>query len=159
MNTDTWVLIADSSRARLYSVPQRGKPWTLVNEYSHSESRVSQGGLTTDQPGRSHGSGIGKGARSAMESKSSPKEVEVAHFVHELVEVLHHGHGQQAYERIVLVAPPHFLGLLRKGLNNTVSKLVGASVDKDYLHLPEPEMQAHLDALLQAADGVAKPDE
>ena len=157
MNTDTWVLIADSSRARLYSVPQRGKPWTLVDEYTHDASRVSQGGLTTDQPGRSHGSGVGKGARSAMDSKSSPKEVEVGHFVHELVEVLHHGHGQQAYERIVLVAPPHFLGLLRKGLNDTVSKLISASVDKDYLHLPESEMRGHLDALLQSIDGVSKP--
>ena len=157
MNTDTWVLIADSSRARLYSVPQRGKPWTLLNEYTHDLSRVSQGGLTTDQPGRSHGSGIGKGARSAMESKSSPKEVEVGHFVHELAEVLHHGHGQQAYARIVLVAPPQFLGLLRKGLNDTVSKMIVASLDKDYLHLPERELHAHLDVLLQPADAVDKP--
>ena len=158
MNTDTWVLIADSSRARLYHVPQRGKPWTLVKEYRHDLSRVTGGGLTTDQPGRMHGSGIGKDARSAMESKCSPKETEIAHFAHELVEVLHHGHGQQAYERIVLVAPPHFLGLLRKGLNDTVSKLISASVDKDYLHLPEPEMQAHLDALLQPSDAVTQPE-
>lgn len=157
MNTNTWVLIADSSRARLYSVPQRGKPWALVDEFSHDASRVTAGGLTTDQPGRSHGSGIGKGARSAMESKSSPKEVEVGHFAHELVEVLHHGHGQQAYERIVLVAPPHFLGLLRLGLNDTVSKLIATSVDKDYLHLPESELHARLDALLQPSDGVAEP--
>lgn len=157
MNTNSWVLLADSSRARVYSVPEHGKPWTLVGEYTHDASRVTTGGLTTGQPGRTHGSGIGKAARSAMESKSSPKEVEIAHFAYELIEVLHHGHGQQAYERIVLVAPPHFLGLLRKGLNHTVSKLIAASVDKDFLHLPEAEIHAHLDALLQPADGVAKP--
>lgn len=157
MNTNTWVLIADSSRARLYSVPQHGKPWMLINEYAHDASRVTTGGLTTDQPGRAHGGGIGKDARSAMESKSSPKEVEIAQFAHELIEVLHDGHGQQAYERIVLVAPPHFLGLLRKGLNHTVSKLIAASVDKSFLHLADSEMHAHLDALLQPADGVAKP--
>lgn len=156
MNSNTWVLIADSSRARLYSVPQRGKPWTLVDEYGHAASRVSEGGLTTDQPGRSHGSGIVKGARSAMESKSSPKEIEADHFAAELVGVLHRGHGQQAYERIVLVAPPHFLGLLRNGISDTVGKLIAASVDKDYLHLPESELQARLDAVLQSSDGGAE---
>lgn len=157
MNTNTWVLIADSSRARLYSVPQRGKPWTLLDEYSHSASRVSEGGLSTDQPGRSHGSGIAKDARSAMESKTSPKEIEAEHFAHELVEVLHLGHGQQAYERIVLVAPPHFLGLLRKGVNGAVNKLITASVDKDYLHLPESELHTRLDELLQPPGSVAEP--
>jgi len=73
MNSSTWVLIADSSKARLYSVADRGKPWTLLDEYQHPASRVSEGGLVSDQPGRTHGGGIGKGARSAMESKTAPK--------------------------------------------------------------------------------------
>ena len=147
MNSSTWVLIADSSRALLYNVAQKGKPWTLVKECKHSASRVTGGGLTTDQPGRTHGSDGGS-ARSAMESKTSPKEIEFEHFAHELAGVLHDGHGQQAYGRIVLVAPPHFLGLLRKAINDTVSKLIGATLDKDYLHLREKEIHQHLDILV-----------
>ncbi len=157
MNTDTWVLIADSSRARLFSVAEHGKPWILLNQYAHPASRVSAGGLTTDQPGRMHGSGLDKGARSAMESKTSPKQVEFEHFAHELATVLHDGHGQQAYGRIVLVAPPHFLGLLRKTINDTVSKLVSASLDKDYLHLSDQEMHVHLDPLLAPPAAILKP--
>ncbi|MGQ0622698.1 MAG: host attachment protein [Panacagrimonas sp.] len=147
MKSVTWVLLADSSRALLYSVGTETKAWTLVKEYTHAASRVSEGGLTTDQPGRTHGS-VAQGARSAMESKTSPKDVEFGRFANELAGVLHDGHGQNAYNRIVLVAPPHFLGLLRKAINDTVSKLIVETFDKDYLHLSEKEMRAHLDPLI-----------
>ena len=147
MKLATWILVADSSRGRLYNVPEKGKPWTFVKEYTHPASRVSEGGLTTDQPGRTHGS-ASRGARSSMESKTSPKDVEFEHFAHELACVLHDGHGQQAYNRIVLVAPPHFLGLLRKTINHTVSKLIDVTVDKDYLHLSDNEIREHLDPLI-----------
>lgn len=63
--------------------------------------------------------------------------------------MLDEGHGQQAYARLVLVAPPHFLGLLRKGLSHTLSKLVVASADKDYLHISQAEMQLRLEPLLE----------
>lgn len=147
MNSATWVLVADSSRGRLYSVPQKGKTWSFVKEYTHPASRVSEGGLTTDQPGRAHGS-AGGGPRSSMESKTSPKDVEFEHFAHELAEALHDGHGQQAYSRIVLVAPPHFLGLLRNTINHTVSKLIDVTVDKDYLHFSDQDIRERLDPLM-----------
>lgn len=150
MNSATWALLADSSRGLLYSNPGKGKSWSLVKEYAHPASRVSEGGLTTDKAGRMHASGA-NGARSAMQSPTSPKEVEAEHFAHELAEALHAGHGQQSYKRIVLVAPPHFLGLLRKTLNATVSKLIGASADKDYMHLSEKDIHMHLDALVEGA--------
>lgn len=147
MNAATWVLVADSSRGRLYSIPEKNKPWSFVGEYKHPASRISEGGLTTDQPGRTHGS-IGGGSRSAMESKTSPKDVEFEHFAHELAGVLHDGHGQQAYGHIVLAAPPHFLGLLRKTINHTVSKLIVATVDKDYMHLSDEDIRTQVDPLI-----------
>jgi protein required for attachment to host cells len=147
MKSNTWVLIADSSYAKLYNVEKKAAPWTLVKDYTHPASRITDGGLTTDQPGRTHGSGA-SGTRSAMQSKTSPKEVEFEHFATELAAVLHDGHGQQAYARIVLAASPHFLGLLRKSINSVVSKLIVATLDKDYSHLSEKELHKHLDALI-----------
>lgn len=70
--------------------------------------------------------------------------------------MLEHGHGQQAYRRLVMAAPPHFLGLLRKGISSTVGKLVTATTDKDYLHLGEQEMQVQLDPLVQPLAAVLK---
>ena len=147
MNKITWVLIADSSRGRLFSVPEKDKPWTLIKEYTHAASRLTDGGLTSDQPGRTQGS-AGGGAHSSMESTTSPKEVEFEHFAHVLAGVLHDGNGQNAYKSIVLVAPPHFLGLLRKAINHTVSKLIGATLDKDYMHLSQVDIHKHVDALI-----------
>lgn len=156
MNEATWVLVAGSSRALLYSVAESDAPWILVKEYTHPASRVSEGGLTTDQPGRTHGS-TAHGARSAMESKTSPKEVEFEHFAHELAKALEAGHGQQAYGRIALVAPPHFLGLLRKTIGGTVSKLIVATIDKDYLHLTEKDMQERVGPLMHSEDDMLLP--
>lgn len=147
MNLATWILIADSSRGRLYEQPAKGKPWSLLEQYQHPASRVSEGGLTTDQPGRMHGSATG-GARSAMESKTSPKEVEFERFAHQLTKVLQDGHGQQSYAQLVLVAPPHFLGLLRKGLSAAVSKMIVATLDRDYQHLSELEVRKQLVPLI-----------
>ena len=48
----------------------------------------------------------------------------------------------------MLVAPPHFLGVLRKTINDTVSKLIGATLDKDYMHLSQKEIHKHLDLLI-----------
>lgn len=154
MSSTTWVLIAGSSRALLYGAYADATSWRLLREYTHPASRVTEGGLTSDQAGRTQSS-MGGGARSAMESRTSPKEVEFEHFAHELAKVLHDGHGQQAYGRLVLVAPPHFLGLLRKSIDAAVSKLVIATLDKDYLHLTEMEMRRHVDPLMARQEATA----
>jgi protein required for attachment to host cells len=143
MNSTTWILVAGSSRALLYAADDGVKAWTLLKEFAHPASRVSEGGLTTGPAGRTHGSATG-GARSAMESKTSPKEVQFEHFAHELANALQDGHGRNACSRIVLIAPPHFLGLLRKTISGPVSKRVVAAVDKDYLHLSEEQIRRHL---------------
>ncbi|MDB5985213.1 MAG: hypothetical protein JWR16_266 [Nevskia sp.] len=40
------------------------------------------------------------------------------------------------------------MGLLRKTINDTVSKLISATLDKDYLHLSEKALHQHLDPLI-----------
>ncbi len=68
-----WVLVADASRARIFSVPEKdGKPWTLEKEFEHPESRAKATDLTTDVPGRVKQS-FGQGSRPAMEEPTDPK--------------------------------------------------------------------------------------
>ena len=47
---------------------------------------------------------------------------------------------RNAYERLALVAPPHFLGLLRATISSTVAKRVELTVDKDYTALKADEL-------------------
>lgn len=139
----TWILVCDASRARLFSTPGKGRPWTLVQELNHPESRLKGSEIMSDQPGRVRQS-MGAGTRPAMEPHTPPKQVEAEHFAQQLAGVVEHGHGRNDFSRLVLVAPPHFLGLLRKSLSDQCSKRVVASLDKDYTELKERELPERL---------------
>ncbi len=139
----TWILISDASRARLFAITGKGRPWTLVQELNHPESRLKGLDLVSDTPGRIPQS---KGVRSrpGMAPTTEPKEVEAEHFADQLATVLEDGHGRNAYARLVLVAPPHFLGLLRKGVSVQVGKLITTTIGKDFTQLKEHELPARL---------------
>lgn len=158
MNTDTWILVCDSSRARLFARPDGQPRLTLVRELAHPESRLPNHELASDRPGRVQQSappprgkpttGPSKGNRSGMEPHTAPKTVEHEHFARELADALHKGLTDNAYGRLVLVGAPQFLGLLRNVLDAQVSKRVGASLDKDYTQLDERELGERLQPLL-----------
>ena len=139
MNNDIWILVSNASRARLFATAGKLKPWTLVREIEHPESRVKGQDIMSDAPGRVRQS-AGSGSRPVMEPTTPPKEVEAEHFAQELAGVIEGGHGRDEFARLVLVAPPHFLGLLRKCLSAPASKRLNATIDKDYTQLPDRDL-------------------
>ncbi|MBI4515832.1 MAG: host attachment protein [Deltaproteobacteria bacterium] len=147
MNNETWILISDASRARLFSTSGKLKPWALVREFDHPESRAKGLEIMADKPGRVKQS-MGSGSRPAMAPPTPPKEVEAEHFAQQLAGVLADGHGHNAYARLILVAPPWFLGLLRKVLSAPVSKRIVASLDKDYTQLHQRDLPERLAEVL-----------
>jgi protein required for attachment to host cells len=40
-------------------------------------------------------------------------------------------HNQRHYENLILIAPPRFLGMLRKELPSPLDQLVTSTIDKD----------------------------
>jgi protein required for attachment to host cells len=75
-----------------------------------------------------------------MAPPTPPKEAEAKHFAHELAASLEQAFGRNAYSRLVLVAPPHFLGMLRGCLSASVTKAVVATLDKDLTQINEREL-------------------
>jgi protein required for attachment to host cells len=147
---DTWILITDASRARVFSADPAGTTWTLQREHQHPASRAKEAELDPSQRGRQQ-QRAGGPYRPAMEPSTPPKEVERETFARELAEGLERDFDAHRYAHLVLVAPPHFLGLLRKSLSDKVAKQVVATVDKDYTGLDVrrlPELLA--DCLAQA---------
>ncbi len=67
-------------------------------------------------------------------------EIESERFAHSIAKVLEGGLADNAYERVVLVAPPHFLGLLRATISPNVAKRVELTLDKDYTALKPDEL-------------------
>jgi protein required for attachment to host cells len=67
----------------------------------------------------------------ALAPHSSPKDIEKAHFAHTLTKTLDQAMRATYFRCWVLVAPPHFLGLIRKELTGELEKHLVATVDKD----------------------------
>lgn len=141
----TWILVADPSGARLFAskgVIFRGD-WELVGEFQHPEGRMKPHEILSDRAGRVKQSGPVE-MRAAIEPHTPVKKVLAETFARVLAKKLEAGLDPRQYDRLVLVAPPSFLGILRKQLSDEVSKRVVSAVEKDYLHLEEQKLREHL---------------
>lgn len=144
---NTWIVVCDASRARLFSANGSKGPWKLVHSLEHPESRLQDSELSDRERGRQQQSG-GAGGRPAMEPVTAPKEVEREAFAAELGRLLDHEYDVNSYTDLVLVAPPHFLGLLRKNLAAKLRKHVIGDLDKDFSMLPLHNLQPRIEQWL-----------
>jgi protein required for attachment to host cells len=142
MNT-VWVLVCDAARATLFDVREDETPWHLVERFEHEASRSKASELVGDQSGRSSPQG-GSVHHNALAPASSPKDVEEGHFAHELATMLDQALRSKRFRRWVLVAPPRFLGMVRRELSPELAKHLMATVDKDLSRLPSNELAVHL---------------
>ena len=142
----TWILLADAASARLYVSSERPGDWTLLRQLEHAESRMRPSELLSDKPGRVKQS---TGSRAALEAPTPRKKVEAERFARELAQVLDEGVVSGGCERLVLVAPPAFLGILRDKLPPRVAARVSDVIEKDYLHLDQPTLKKRLERELE----------
>ncbi len=138
----TWVVVADGARGRLLSVSGKQGPMRELYDLVHGETRLHGTLRETDRAGRTFDrSGSG---RHAMEPRREPGDIEAEGFAREIAERLETGAREGAFDRLVLVAPPRFLGRLREVLPQAVARCVEDTVDKDYTRLGVDELTAKL---------------
>ena len=142
----TWILVADKSHAKLYTMSGRASGLTLKQEWDHEASRKHEQELTSDLPGRTFDS-MGD-ARHAMSQSVDPKDHEAELFAHELITEMDRGRVSNAFKHLSLVAPPEFLGLLRKECNSTLEQLVSDTVDKNLVFEDAETVRDHLPSTL-----------
>jgi protein required for attachment to host cells len=137
-----WVLAANGSRATIYSAESPTASLVEVNSLVHPAVRVKELELTTDRPGRAFDS-FGAG-RHAMSSEVGPKQTEEIRFAHEVVDKLEQGRVGHAFDKLVVVAGPTFLGHLRDSMSAPLASAVSLEIDKDYTALRPEELRARL---------------
>jgi protein required for attachment to host cells len=131
----TWIVAADSSRARILQVAGRQR-LDEVESLFNPEGRMNDRELTTDANPRRHG----PGGQSAPEEPSAVEHtVEV--FSRRIGDYLEKARTDHRFHQLVLVAPPKFLGLLRKELGKEVGKLVADELPKDLSWFNERELE------------------
>ena len=133
----TWILTTDSNTCRLYNYTEKPELLTLVKEIKHPENKLRDTDLTSDKPGHYKASG---GAHGAFSQQSDPKEIKIEDFSREIAKALDHGRNTHAYEKLIVIAPPHMNGLLLKHLNKLVKDLVTHNIKKDIPHCTDREL-------------------
>lgn len=141
----TWILVADTGRGQLFTTELREHAWQVVKEFEHIAGRESSREIeNTSPPGRMQQGDAQGGRRTALEPRTWPKEAEAEHFAQRLVDFLEDAVAKRDYDQLVLVAPPHFLGMLKKMLGQQSAKKLLTSIDKDLSKLPAAEIRERL---------------
>ena len=141
----TWILVSDTSRAKLFSAEKREDDWTLLKVFEHPEGRkLSEDISPSAPPGRMQQS-KGPGARrTSMEPHTWPKEASAERFAELLAHHLAEALGTNAFDALVLAAPPHFLGMLHGTLAKQTAKHLKATIDKDLVRFDAAEIRERL---------------
>jgi protein required for attachment to host cells len=137
-----WVVVADEAKARILSTSKSTEPLVEVQSLSSSEAYDREQDLVSDKPGRgSNGSGQGK---HAMDEKTTHKEQYAIRFAKELADFLEKNQHKKTYMKLIIVAAPRFLGLMRKEMSKSVSELVSLEIDKDLTMMEPQAIREHL---------------
>jgi len=143
MVNGTWVLVSDACRARVFVDRGKGKLDELEG-YACPASREHVKDRVSDRAGLKPAGG--QGARTGASQEVDPKEAEARGFARHLAAVLRRRLNEHAFGELVIAAPPHFLGLLRGALDETVARCVVASFDRDYTTLTPADLSGRIHA-------------
>ncbi len=133
----TYIVVADAARARLFT----RDALKLVEQDSlvHAASRLHEGDLVTDRGADVHESTSTSARSAGGESTARAHEEQV--FAKEVAERLYRARTDNSMEKLILVAPPRFLGQLRDKLDGPTAKLVIHSLTKDLTKASLEEIQ------------------
>jgi protein required for attachment to host cells len=122
--TTTWIVAADESRARVLQVTDREQRFTEVENLTNPSARLQDRDIETDARGRFPGGNTWEPQVGAVEHGNEL-------FAKRVGDYLDQARQDNRYDQLVLVAPPKFLGTLRKELHKEVEKLVADELPKD----------------------------
>lgn len=138
----TWVLVADGARAQIFA--RRGSAPDLepVATRACAASRAPERDHFSDRPGRSFESA--PPTRHGLATPSDPHLLARRRFAKELAALLEQGRRENAFDRLILVAPPPALGDLRASLSPACIRLICAEIGSDLTRTPLAHLSAQL---------------
>lgn len=140
----TWILVSDASHAKLFATELPEQPWSVIAEFTNPAAHKTSKDLSPTEPGKSRQSGSPKSRHTAFEPSIAPKEAETVHFVQQLRDYLDRATASNKFDRLLLVAPPHLLGLLHEKLDKQTAHRLMGTVDKDLVMLDNREIRERL---------------
>ena len=138
----TWVVIADSSKCRVYQYKQRSHKVHLIREVLHPENQLKDSDYMSDRQGSFKGGGAGHGTFLA---NGDPKKIKIDQFAQEIANSLDVDRKNNAFEHLILVSPPHMNGLLHQHFSKHILRKLDLSIDKSVINFPKIKLLKFLD--------------
>ncbi|NEV60797.1 host attachment protein [Thiorhodococcus minor] len=142
----TRILVANAARARVLEMSRKHGPVKEIRDLVNPDERLHGRDLISDKPGRAFDK-IGSN-RHPMRTATGPKEQLAVRFAKRVMGTLETDLQKQRFDRLCLVAPPHFLGLLRKQMSGALGRSVEAALTKDLTREDALRVRAQVAPLL-----------
>jgi protein required for attachment to host cells len=139
----TRVLVAHDAGARWFDNRGPGKGLIPRGAVDFEDGRRHHGELEADRPGSAGG-----GRRHSYAPSRDAKDTACAHFAKELAADLAREFRAGDFARLVLVAPPRFLGVLKSALDPQLARVLLATVAKDLPRASVDELIAQLSSYI-----------
>lgn len=155
-----WILVADEGIARVLASQGGTTPLEDVEKITDAAAHAHNAHLRHDAYGRrtqasmqgdaGHpGAHAGRVATVTSSAGEDEIHLEAQLFARRVAKMLEDARNKQRFDELVVIAPPRFLGLLRKALPQSVCNVVTHELDKDYRQLGNNDLQQRL-----ADDGI-----
>ena len=139
-----FVVVADSTRARIFTRDTVKVPLNEIETMAHPEGRMHEQDMVSDLPGKV--AGKGGGGDHATQDKVKPKEHEIIEFAKRIADYLDAARKANKLNHLYIVSPPAFLGELRSHLSSETADKIALEVNKNLTQHSIDDISAHLSA-------------
>ncbi len=143
------IVVADQGEARFYDIARPDAGLQPAGRLTDPKAHLHDRDFKSDRPGRvfDHAPAAtgrrGAVAHHGTGGERRPRKHEAELFARQIAEQLDAATPGE-FDRLVLMAGPAFLGLLRAALSKPLRASVVAEVPKDLVHQGEEALRAHL---------------
>jgi protein required for attachment to host cells len=146
-----WIVTANAGCAHVYLQSDPSAPLEEVGELVNGKSSLHTSETESDRLGQHAASNsvhsVGAPTQpSGYQPNQTPAEHSTEVFARNVSRFLLHGYQDGHFQRLVLVASPEFLGVLRSVLDPRLEEVVINEINKDYTRCSPRELSAHLQA-------------
>jgi protein required for attachment to host cells len=144
------IVVADQAEVDFYDMQHAEEVPLFAGGIGDPVAHLHDRDIDSDRPGRVFDRAArpagrrGATAHHATGSERTPRKREAELFARRIAKVLEGAHRDGEFERLVLMAPPGFLGTLRQALPPSLHSVVAAQISKDLVHAPAERVRSYL---------------
>ncbi|HEY6640824.1 host attachment protein [Povalibacter sp.] len=129
------IVVSDEREANFFDTSTLTGPLTGRGSIQNGAAGLKDSDLETDRPGRRHNgvTGVMHGHSHGVTGEKSTERHDVELFAKAVAQRIDADRNKNDFDKLLLIAPPRMLGLLRQSLSTHARALLAGEVSKDLI--------------------------